>query len=138
VRLAPTIIAAAVADLDASHYAGGIVPLSWDDTGLLWVAPDQQDVSTLWSAPLASLIPEHKRPLEARAVTRLSDGTLRVVAVRDERVVIGRIVGDIFIGETVVPRVPAASDLVGMWQGDELLLQGGGRAWLLDVMEGTN
>jgi hypothetical protein len=138
VRLAPTIIAAAVAELDASHYAGAIVPLTWDDTGLLWVAPDQQDVSTLWSAALASLIPERKRLLEARALTRLSDGTLRVVAVRDERVEIGRYAGDIFIGETVVPRVPSAPDLVGVWQGDELLLQGGGRAWLLDVTEGVN
>jgi hypothetical protein len=138
VRLAPTIIAAAVADLDASRYAGAIVPLTWDDAGLLWVAPDQQDVSTLWSAPLASLIPEHKRPLEARALTRLADGTLRVLVVRGERVEIGRIDGDIFVGETTVPRVSPAPDLVGVWQGDELLLQGGGRAWLLDVMEGTN
>jgi hypothetical protein len=138
VRLAPTIIAAAVADLEAAPYAGAIVPLTWDDLGLLWVAPDQQDVSTLWSAPLASLIPERKRPLEARALTRLADGTLRVVAVRDERVVMGRYAGDIFIGETIVPRVPVAPDLMGIWQGDELLLQSGGRAWLLDVTEGAN
>jgi hypothetical protein len=138
VRLAPTIIAAAVADLDAARYAGAIVPLTWDDAGLLWVAPDQQDVSALWSAPLASLIPERKRPLEARALTRLADGTLRVVAVRGERVEIGRYTGDIFIGETLVPRVPAAPDLVGVWQGDELLLQRDGRTWLLDVTEGIN
>jgi hypothetical protein len=138
VRLAPTIIAAAVADLDAARYASAIVPLTWDDAGLLWVAPDQQEVSTLWSAPLASLIPEHKRPLEARALTCLADGTLRVAAVRGERVVIGRYAGDIFVGETAVPRVAVAPDLMGIWQDDELLLQGGGRAWLLDVTEGAN
>jgi hypothetical protein len=137
VRLASTILAAAVADLDAANYAGAIVPLTWDDAGLLWVAPDQQDVSTLWSAPLASLIPERNGPMEARALMRLADGTLRVVAIQGEQVVIGRYSGGLFVGETTVPRVTAAPDLMGIWQGDELLLQGGGRAWLLDVDKGT-
>jgi hypothetical protein len=137
VRLAPTILAAAVADLDATNYAGAIVPLTWDEVGLLWVAPDQQDVSTLWSAPLTSLIPERNGPMEARALTRLVDGTLRVVTVQGEQVVIGRYSGDLFIGETTVPRVAVAPDLMGIWQGSELLLQGGGRAWLLDVDDDT-
>jgi hypothetical protein len=135
IRLAPTIIAAAVADLEAARYAGAIVPLSWDDAGLLWVAPDQQDVPTLWHAPLTSLIPERNGPMEARALTRLPDGTLRVVAFHGAYVVIGRYVDDIFIGETTVPRVTPAPDLMGIWQGDELLLQGGHQAWLLDVSE---
>jgi hypothetical protein len=50
--------------------------------------------------------------------------------------VIGRYENDIFMGETTVPRVMAAPDLVGIWQGTELLLQSGQRAWLLDVAEG--
>jgi hypothetical protein len=135
VRLTPSIIAATVADLDAARYASAIVPLTWDDTGLLWVAPDQLGMSTLWSAPLTSLIPERNDPMDARALTRLPDGTLRVLTIQGEAVVIGRYVGDIFIGETTVPHVAAASDLMGIWQGDELLLQGGGSAWLLDVRE---
>jgi hypothetical protein len=136
VRLAPSVIAAVVADLPAADYAGGIVPLTWDDVGLLWVAPEQPDGATsLWAAPLASLIPERRGSLDARALTRLVDGSLRVVTIEGEHVVIGRSVNDIFIGETIVSGVPAAPDLVGIWQGSELLLQSGQRAWLLDVVE---
>ncbi len=51
--------------------------------------------------------------------------------------VIGRYQDDIFIGETTVPRVPPAPDLMGTWQSDALLLQGGGQAWLLDMLEGS-
>jgi hypothetical protein len=138
VRLAPSIIAAAIADLPAANYAGALVPLTWDDVGLLWVAPDSTGVSSLWSAPLTSLIPERKHSMEARALTRLPDGTLRVVQVQGENVAIGRYQGNVFIGETVVPHVVAAPELMGMWQGNELLLQGDGQAWLLDVMEGSN
>ncbi len=114
----------------------GDCPGDMDDVGLLWVAPDQHTVSALRSAPLTSLIPERQGPMH-RALTRLADGTLRVVTIQDESVVIGRYSGDIFIGETTVPRVIAAPDLTGIWQGDELLLQGGGRAWLLDIAEPT-
>jgi hypothetical protein len=136
VRLAPSVIAAVVADLPAADYAGGIVPLTWDDAGLLWVAPEQIDTaSSLWAAPLASLIPERRGLLDARALTRLADGSLRVATIQGKNVVIGRYVNDIFIGETTVPRVPAAPDLMGIWQGSELLLQSGQRAWLLDVAE---
>jgi hypothetical protein len=136
VRLRPTILAAVVADLPAADYAGALVPLTWDTSGLLWVAPDQNRSTALWSAPLTSLIPERKSAMDARALTRLPDGTLRVVTVQDSTVVIGRYQGDIFIGETTVPRVPPSADLTGMWQGNQLLLQGGGQAWLLDVKEG--
>jgi hypothetical protein len=135
VRLAPTIIAAVVADLDATTYAGAIVPLTWDMDGLLWVVPDQQGSSALWSAPLTSLIPERRTQLEARALWRLADWTLRVLLVQGEDVVIGRVQGDIFIGETTVPGVPAAPDLMGMWHDGELLLQAGDQAWLLDIVE---
>ena len=136
VRLAPSIIAAVIADLPAANYAGALVPLTWDSDSLLWVAPDQSSTATLWSAPLTSLIPERKGAMNARALTRLPDGTLRVVSVQGSSVVIGRYQGDIFIGETAVPRVPTTPDLMGIWQGNELLLQGGGQAWLLDVTEG--
>src|SRR5207247_11124692 len=106
-----------------------------DPAGLLWVPPHQTSTATLWSAPLTSLIPERKGAMDARALTRLPDGTLRVVTIQGTAVVIGRYQGDIFIGETIVPHIPAAPDLMGMWQGDELLLQGGGQAWLLDIIE---
>ncbi len=135
VRLAPTIIAAVVADLDATKYAGAIVPLTWDSDRLLWVALDQQGISALWSAPLTSLIPERSGDLEARAIWYLPDGTLRVLLIQDEEVVIGRYQGDIFIGEAMVPRVPAVPDLMGMWHDGELLLQAGDQVWLLDIVE---
>jgi hypothetical protein len=135
VRLTPSIAAAVVADLVAADYAAGIVPLTWDEAGLLWVAPDAEGVSALWSAPLASLIPERRGPMDARALTHLLDGTLRVVRIEGDQVVIGRYTNDIFMGETTVPHVMAAPDLVGIWQGAELLLQSGQRAWLLDVGE---
>jgi hypothetical protein len=135
VRLEPTIIAAVVADLDSARYVGAIVPLTWDADGLLWVAPDLQGRSALWSAPLTSLIPERSGDLEARAIWYLPDGTLRALLVQDEEVVIGRYQGDIFIGEATVPRMPAAPDLMGMWHDGELLLQAGDQAWLLDIVE---
>ncbi len=134
-RLAPTVLAATIADLLAASYAASLVPLAWDDAGLLWVAPDADGRSTLWSAPLKSLLPEPRGPFEARALTVLLDGALRVLTVQDERLEIGRFQAGIFIGETSVPGVPTAPDLIGEWQGDELLVQGGGRAWLLDLSE---
>ena len=135
-RLTPTVLAATIVDLPAASYAASLVPLAWDDSGLLWVAPDSDGHSMLWAAPLGSLLPERRRALEARALTVLPDGTLRVLRVQDERLEIGRYQGELFIGETSVPSVPAARDLIGEWQGDELLVQGGGRAWLLDLSAG--
>jgi hypothetical protein len=133
VRLEPSIIAAVIADLPATHYAGALVPLTWDSTGLLWVAPDPAGVSSLWHAPLTSLIPEQQKPMDARALTWLSDGTLRVLQIQGESIVIGRYQGARFIGETIVPGVPAASDLAGIWQGNDVLLQAGNQAWLLSL-----
>ena len=135
-RLEPTVLAATIADLPAPSYAASLVPLVWDEVGLLWVAPDGDGRSLLWSAPLESLLPEPRGPLAARALTVLPDGALRVLRAQDERLEIGRFQDGIFIGETAVPGVPAAPDLMGEWQGDELLVQGGGRAWLLDLSEG--
>jgi len=137
-RLAPSVLAAAIADLPAAQYAGAIVPLTWDAGGLLWLAPDPDGASFLWSAPLSSLIPERQRALEGRSLTRLADGSLRVLSVRDDRVVIGRYQDDIFIGEATLPRLPLAPDLMGIWQGGELLLQSGEQAWLLDLPEEEN
>jgi hypothetical protein len=91
----------------------------------------------LWRAPLTSLIPERKGAVDARALTCLPDGTLRILTIQDDAVVIGRIQGDIVIGEATVSRVPAAPDLLGIWQGQQLLLQGGGQVWLLDLAEGS-
>jgi hypothetical protein len=138
VRLTPSILAAAIADLPAAQYAGAIVPLTWDEGGLLWVAPDQSGDSFLWSAPLSSLIPERKSALEARALTRLPDGSLRLLSVQGGSIVVGRYQNGIFVGETTLPRLPLAPDLMGLWQGNELLLQGDGQAWLLDLAEGES
>jgi hypothetical protein len=101
--------------------------------GLLWVAPDTAGVSSLWHAPLTSLIPERQKPIDARALTRLSDGTLRVLQIQNDSVVIGRYQGAVFIGETIVPGVPAAPDLAGIWQENDVLLQAGNQAWLLNL-----
>ena len=136
VRLAPKVLAAAIADLPSTSYAGAIVPLTWDKGGLLWLAPDPDGASFLWNAPLSSLIPERQRALEGRALTRLAGGSLRVLTIRNNHVVIGRYQDDIFIGEATLPRLPLAPDLAGLWQGSELLLQSGEQAWLLDLPEG--
>jgi hypothetical protein len=132
VRLQGSVLAAVIADVDA-HLTAALLPSAWDADGLLWIALDGAGVSTLWHAPLATLIPERREALDARAISQLADGTLRAVTLRDGTVVIGRYQGDVFIGETVASRVPPAPDLVGMWQGDELLLQSNSGAWLLNV-----
>ena len=137
VRLAPRVSAAAIAELPATSYAGSIVPMTWDASGLLWVAPDQNSTPALWRAPLTSLIPERKGALDARALTCLPDGTLRILTIQDGAVVVGRVQGDIVIGEATVSHVPAAPDLMGIWQEQQLLLQGGGQVWLLDLAEGN-
>jgi hypothetical protein len=133
VRLKPSIIAAVIADLPATSYAGALVPLTWGDLGLLWVAPDTAGVPSLWHAPLTSLIPERQKPIDARALTQLSDGTLRVLQIQGDSVVIGRYQGALFIGEAIVPGVPASPDLAGIWQGTDILLQAGDQAWLLSL-----
>jgi hypothetical protein len=46
---------------------------------------------------------------------------------------VGRYQGALFMGETVVPRVPATPDLAGIWQGSDVLLQSGAQAWLLNL-----
>jgi hypothetical protein len=136
VRLLPTMLAAAIADLPSAQYAGAIVPLTWDAADLLWVAPDQSGSSSLWSAPLSSLIPERRGAMEARALTPLADGSLRVLTVQGDSVVVGRYQNDIFVGEATLPHLPLTPDLMGLWEGSELLLQGGDQAWLLDLVEG--
>jgi hypothetical protein len=137
VRLRGSVLAAAIADIDAHLTAAALLPSTWDADGLLWIAPDGAGVSTLWRAPLATLIPERRGALDARAISRLADATLRAVTIHDGAVVIGRYQGDVFIGESVLSRVPPAPELVGMWQDDELLLQSNSGAWLLNVAHET-
>jgi hypothetical protein len=133
VRLQGSVLAAVIADVDAQLNAAALLPSAWDADGLLWIAPDGAGISTFWHAPLATLIPERRGALDARAISQLADGTLRAVTIRVGAVVIGRYQSDVFISETVASRVPPAPDLVGMWQGDELLLQSNSGAWLLNV-----
>jgi hypothetical protein len=133
VRLEPSIAAAVIADLAGDNHAGDIVPLTWDTAGLLWIAPDETGTSVLWRAPLASLIPERMADVDGLALTYLDSGNLRVLRVMGDALVIGRYQGAQFIGEAVVERIAPSDDLMGIWHGDELLLQGAGRAWLLTL-----
>lgn len=133
VRLEPVIAAVTVADLDAAMYAGDGVPLTWGNEGALWIAPDDAGNRVLWRAPLKTLIPERRQALDALALTLLPDGDLRVLLVQGDYLMIGRLHGDVLIGETVVLNVPIADDLTGQFAGDELVVQSGGRAWLLDL-----
>jgi hypothetical protein len=132
IRLRPSVVTAVLADLDAAAYAGDLIPLAWDDAALLWVASNTSGRSTLWRAPLAAPIAEQLIPMDARALARLPNGDLRVLAVQGERLVVGRYRGQEFIGEAAIRDVAPAADLAGMWQGDVLLVQSGERAWLLD------
>lgn len=133
VRLQAPAASALIADLDAGAYAGALVPLTWDAAGLLWVAPDTTHQPALWRASLEALIPERQRALDARAITSLPDGSLRVIAIVNNRVVVGRYQGDQFIGEATLRQTSPSADLAGIWQDSHVLLQGGGRAWLLQM-----
>jgi hypothetical protein len=132
IRLQPTVVTAVLADLDAAAYPGDVVPLAWDEDTLLWVAPDREGTSTLWRTTLDSPTSEQVMPLDARALRVLPDGELRVLVVHGEQLVVGRYRGRQFLGEAVVSGVPAADDLRGMWQSDQLLMQSDGHVWLLD------
>jgi hypothetical protein len=132
IRLRPTVVTAVLADVDAAVHAGDIVPLAWDENALLWVAPGEHGTATLWRMSLARPVAEQVMPLDARALAVLPDGDVRVLAAQGEQLVVGRYRGRQFFGEAVVSGVPLADDLMGMWQGEQLLIQGGGRVWLLD------
>ncbi len=131
-RLRPTIAAATIAELDAGIYADALIPLAWDSSGLVWVMPET-DQPILWAASLETLVPERRHRLDARAMTLLPDGTVRVLTITGGQILIGRYQDDLFISESVVRQVPVANDLVGLWEGDQLLLQGGDQAWLLEI-----
>jgi hypothetical protein len=131
-RLRPTPVAAVVAE----PAADGLPPYAWGDDEMIWIAPDNEGSLQVWRASLNTLLPERRMPLDARAMTRLADGTLRVVTIQDGEVVIGRLDGDRFIGETTLAGVPANTDLIGEWSGDELLLRSGNDAWLITIVEG--
>jgi hypothetical protein len=133
VRLAPTTGAAVIAELDAAHYPGDVAPLAWDARGLLWIAPESSGASALWQASLANLLPERVVAMDAQALTVLPDGDVRVLMRQDGVFVIGRFRRTQFIGETVLTSVLAEDHVVGVWQGNDLLLQSRSRAWLLDT-----
>ncbi|MDW8213040.1 MAG: hypothetical protein RMJ55_05765 [Roseiflexaceae bacterium] len=90
----------------------------------------------MWRASLDTLLPERQMPLDARAITLLADGTLRVVLIWEGDVLIGRLDGDRFISETTLAGVPARANLVGEWYGNELLLRSESDAWLITIVEG--
>jgi hypothetical protein len=133
VRLAPATAVAVIGELDAAQHAGDLVPLTWDASSVLWIAPDDSGIAALWRAPLTRLIPERVQALDARALQWLTDGHLRVLVEQSSELVIGRYRGPLFIGEATLPQLARADDLVGIWHGDELLVQSAGRAWLVDL-----
>jgi hypothetical protein len=130
-RLEPSIAAVTIAELDAASYAGAIVPITWDDSGLLWVAPNQAHVPTLWAAPLDALIPEERGPLEALAIDYRPDGSLQVATTQGDRLAIGHYRGTLLIHEAVVTGVAPTDDMHGVWHGHELLIHGSRGAWLV-------
>jgi len=134
-RLRPSIAAVTVAELDAAAYRGALVPLTWAPERLLWVAPDTAGVSRLWSASLATLIPEDAGPLDARALDYRPGGWLRVAVAHEDELVIGRYQRGLLIGEASVPAVALTPDLHGIWHDGELLLHGAGGVWLVTLDE---
>jgi hypothetical protein len=100
---------------------------------LLWIAPESSGASALWQASLANLLPERVVAMDAQALTVLPDGDVRVLMQQDGVFVIGRFRRTQFIGETVLTSVLAEDHVVGVWQGNDLLLQSRSRAWLLDT-----
>ncbi|MGC9040590.1 MAG: hypothetical protein ACP5MJ_13920 [Roseiflexus sp.] len=131
-RLRPTPVAAVVAE----PATDGLPPYAWGDDEVVWIAPDDEGFPQLWSATLDTLLPEYQMRLDARAMTRLANGTLRIVMLQSSTVVIGRLDGGRFIGEATLAGVPANADLIGEWYDDELLLRSGNDAWLITIMEG--
>ncbi len=154
-RLTPTVAARVIAEVSdvngADESAGGasrpgsqsptnhlhLPPVHWNGTALEWIGADAQGVSHLWSAPLHTLIPERGQVLPAVALTRLAHGGLRVVAVRNEQVVIAQLQGTILVVETVIPDVPVTVDLQGQWSplGNQLILQSATDAWIVDLAD---
>ncbi len=152
-RLTPTVAArviAEVSNVDAARGSGGaasgsrtqvqmehpyLPPVHWNGTTLEWIGADAQGVSHLWSAPLLTLIPERGQVLPAVALTRLAHADLRVVAIRNEQVVIAQLQGTILLVETVIPDVPATVELRGQWSplGNQLILQSATDAWIVDL-----
>ncbi|NWG20223.1 MAG: hypothetical protein HXY39_07825 [Chloroflexi bacterium] len=130
-RLRPAPVAAVIAEPPAD----GLPPHTWAGHDFLWIAPDDDGTPWLWRADTGTLLPERQGTLEARALTMLADGTMRVVVEHAGQVVIGRMQGELLIGEVVLQSVPATGDLVGEWHGAELLLRSGERAWLITMAD---
>ncbi len=136
-RRTPSLSVAVLAEMPAERFADALVPLTWDDTGVVWVAPDSDGRAMLWRASLTRQLPERVGQLDARVLAHLPDGALRIVTIQDGQVVIGQYHGAAFIGEAILPYIPAAADLAGEWQGNELLLVSNGRVWLLNMAKGA-
>jgi hypothetical protein len=139
VRLGPTLAAATIAEGQAT-FAGDLMPLTWRAGELLWVAPDAEGRPRLWAAPLQSLIPEDRGPLDARALDALPDGTLRVLALHEGRLVVGRASseqaeGIVLVVEATIPGMALADDLAGIWHAGELLVQSQAGVWLVTFPE---
>ena len=131
-RLRPTPVATVIAE----PAADGLPPYAWGGDSIIWIAPDAEGKLHMWSASLDALLPERHVALDARAITQCANGMLRLVTVQERQVIIGRLEGDLIIGEAVLAEIPAHPDLTGEWYDDELLLRSGDSAWLITIVEG--
>lgn len=131
-RLNPAPVAAVIAE----PAVAGLPAFAWADDHIVWIALDDSGEEWLWRAAIDTLLPERGAPLNARALTVLPDGALRVVMVIDGEVVIGRWRDGLLIGEATLHETPAAADLIGEWYGNEILLRSGERAWFVTMAEG--
>jgi hypothetical protein len=143
VRTAPTVASRVIAEVDRpaeqASPIGGVVPLSWSDDQVEWIAPDEAGRSYLWRARVAMLIPEQVQPLAALAIQRDADGAMQVLDVVDGRLVLGRVTPDSLIVEAEVPEIPVTSELVGHWSPNtaQILIQSATRTWIVDLEVGS-
>lgn len=150
IRITPTIVSRVISQValrsGSSSTATGesaevsnsgafvVMPVTWREDAVEWIAPDEAGVPHLWSAPLRSLIPERRQPLDAVAIYRLPDGQLRTVRSFNGQLVIGLSGEHSFVVEADIPGIPSEG-LRGQWapNGTNLLLQQGGQAWIVEI-----
>ncbi|MGQ9549844.1 MAG: TolB family protein [Roseiflexus sp.] len=125
-----------VASVIATTVAEGLPPYAWSDNGVIWIASDEEGKSHIWSTDLDTLLPERQVALDAQAIMRYADETLRLVTIQEGQVIVGRLEDNLIIGEAVLAEIPAHPNLTGEWYGDELLLRSGDNAWLITIAEG--
>lgn len=141
VRIEPTIAAAVITEFDALTTAYPVISTAWAENELYWLTSNPttstDGMSTLWKAPLDSLIPESQQSMQAYAFTPLPDGRLRVLTTQRNQLVVGILDGDKFIGEGFVPDIPTTTPLLGIWRDNDVLVYGLNTVWLVQFVSNT-